>query len=126
MVPVDDTVSILQALTDARAAYEMELGDESYPLHDVRIYETATPVRGSAARGNVYSESRSSYRIEASVDPTAYGRLSHTMLGPSSRFGGLRISARTAAGHINIEGSLLSMSRTGGTVRLQMAVVCAG
>ena len=59
------------------------------------------------------------------MDPAAYGRLSQTMLGPSSRFGGLHISARTASGHINIEGSLLSMSRAGGVVRLQMAVVCA-
>ena len=122
---MDGTVKTLQMLADARAAYEMNLGDESYPLLDVRIYETATPVRGSAARGNVYSEDRNSYRIEAGVDPAAYGRLSQTMLGPSSRFGGLHISARTASGHISIEGSLLSMSRAGGVVRLQMAVVYA-
>ena len=125
-VPMDDTVRALQALADARATYEMVLGDESYPLLDVRIYETATPVRGSAARGNVYSESRNSYRIDAGVDPATYTRLSRTMLGPSSRFGGLHISARTASGHVSIEGSLLSMSRTGGAVRLQMAVVSAG
>ena len=123
---MDDAVNMLQMLANSRAAYEMELGDESYPLLDVRIYETATPVRGSAARGNVYSEKHNSYRIEASVDPAAYGLLSHTMLGPSSRFGGLRISARTESGRIAIEGSLLSMSRTGGVVRLQMAVVHAG
>lgn len=122
---MDDTVKTLQLLADARAAYDMKLGDESYPLSNVRIYETATPVRGSAARGNVYSEDRNSYRIEAGVDPAIYGRLSQTMLGPSSRFGGLHISARTASGHIRIEGSLLSMSRAGGVVRLQMAVVCA-
>ena len=38
-VPMDDTVRALQALADARATYEMALGDESYPLLDVRIYE---------------------------------------------------------------------------------------
>ena len=123
---MDDTINTLQALANTHATYEMKLGDESYPLLDVRIYETATPVRGSATRGNVYSEDRNSYRIEAGVDPAVYGRLSQTMLGPSSRFGGLHISARTASGHISIEGSLLSMSRAGGVVRLQMAVVYAG
>ena len=123
---MDDTVKTLRMLADAGAVYEMVLEGESYTLRGVRIYETATPVRGSASRGNVYAESRNSYRIEAGVDPAACGPLSHTMLGPSSRFGGLNISAQTASGQINREGSLLSMSRTGGAVRLQIAVVDAG
>ena len=120
---VDHTAEALRILEEGQATYEITLGGKSYPLYDVRILNTTTPVRGSASRGNVYTESRNSYRMEAGVNHTVCGQLSQTMLGPSNRFGGLHISARTPSRHIDIEGSLLSMSRTGGVVRMNIAIV---
>lgn len=118
-----DPVNTLQTLESEQATYDIDLGDMTYPLCNVRIYKTATPVRGSVDRGNVYTENHNSYRIEADIDQAAYGPLSRTMLGPSSRFGGLHVSAQTTTSQLSIEASLLNMSRSGGAVRLQMAVV---
>ena len=120
---VDDHAGALRELRDGRASYTMALDGESYPLHDVRIYKTATPVRGSASRGNVYTERGDSYRMDAGVDPAVSAKISGTMLGPSSRFGGLFISARTEAGRVRLECGLLSTSRTGGTLRMQLGIV---
>lgn len=116
----------LQALQSEDASYIMTLDGESHVLEDVRIYDITTPVRDHAARGNVYTEKSDSYRMEMAVDSSLSSRLSHIMLGPSSQFGGLYISARTKSGNIDIEGGLLSMSHIGGTLRLLVAIVGVG
>ena len=120
-----DFAEILQTLEKEQASYEIVLGEDRCDLHDVRVFEATTPVRGSASRGNVYAEGRKSHRMEAGVDPAVCDHLSKTMLGPSNRFGGLRICARVGSRLIDIEGGLLSMSRTGGKVRLNMGIVDA-
>lgn len=120
---MDGSAETLRTLEGKDASYDIMLEGERHELHDVRIFETATPVRERASRGNVYTEDRTSYRMEAGVDPAVCDRLSRTMLGPSSRFGGLHIRARIGSNTINMEGGLLNMSRTGGRVRLNLGIV---
>ena len=120
---VEDSVETLRTLEGAEASYDMMLEDKRYELYDVRLFETTTPVRERASRGNVYTEDRRSYRMEAGVNMAACSLLSRTMLGPSSRFGGLHIRARVGSNTVNMEGGLLNMSRTGGRARLNIGIV---
>lgn len=120
---VDNLAETLRTLEGKHGSYELVLEGERHELREVRLFETATPVRERASRGNVYTEGRKSYRMEAGVDPAICDRLSRTMLGPSSRFGGLHIRARVGQRLINMEGGLLNMSRTGGMVRLNIGIV---
>ena len=120
---MEDSAGILWTLERKRASYDVVLEGTRYELYDVRVFETATPVRERASRGNVYTEGHMSYRMEAGVDPAVCDRLSRTMLGPSNRFGGLHIRARTGSNTVNMEGGLLNMSRTGGRVRLNIGIV---
>ena len=120
---MDNSDGTLRTLEGKRGSYELVLEGERHELLDVRLFETETPVRERASRGNVYTEGRKSYRMEAGVDPAIRERLSRTMLGPSNRFGGLRIRARVGGRLINMEGGLLNMSRTGGMVRLSIGIV---
>ena len=123
---VDDSAETLRTLEEKQASYDMMLEDKRYELYDVRIFETTTPVRGRASRGNVYTEGHMSYRMEAGVNTAVCDLLSRTMLGPSSRFGGLHIRARVGPNTVHMEGGLLNMSRTGGRVRLNIGIVNVG
>lgn len=112
----------LKKLSQEKAAYLLVLNGEKHALGNVSLSKIKNPVRGPTARGNVYVETHQSYRISASVDPRLSQTLSSTMLGPSTEFGGLHIIAESKSVKIEITGSLLSMARSGGVARLQIAV----
>ena len=120
---MDSGEAILARLTREKADYALVLDDKIHPMANVAISETDTPVRGPTARGNIYVEKAKSHRITANVHPDLAATLSRTMLGPSAEFGGLLISAESESTRTEIVGSLLSMARTSGTARLQIAVV---
>ena len=120
---MDSDETALARLSREKTGYALVLDGKSYPMVDVTVSETDTPVRGPTARGNIYVERAKSYRIIASVDADLAATLSGTMLGPSTEFGGLLISAESGSARTEIVGSLLSMARTGGMARLQIAVV---
>lgn len=120
---MDNDEAALAGLSREKTQYTLVLDGKSHPMAGVTISETDTPVRGPTARGNIYVEKAKSYRITASVHPDLASTLSRTMLGPSAEFGGLLISAESGSTMTEIVGSLLSMARTGGMARLQIAVV---
>ena len=120
---MDGDETALARLSREKTDYALVLDSKRHPMVDVTISETNTPVRGPTARGNIYVEKAKSYRIVASVDQDLAATLSGTMLGPSAEFGGLLISAESGSVKTEIVGSLLSMARTGGMARLQIAVV---
>ena len=113
---------ILARLSREEAAYTLVLNGESYALSDVSVSKIENPVRRPTHRGNVYLEESESYRISASTDLHLAKKLSGTMLGPSTEFGGLHIVAESESGRIEMVGGLLSMARTGGSARLQIAI----
>ena len=119
---MENAKNALARLSREKSTYSLVLEGKNYALTDVTISKTENPVNGPTARGNVYVEEARSYRIFASVDSQLSQALSATMLGPSTEFGGLRIVAESESGRTEIVGSLLSMSRTGGIARLQIAV----
>ena len=119
---MENAKNTLARLSREKSTYALVLDGENHALTDVTISKTENPVSGPTARGNVYVEEARSYRILASVDSQLSQALSATMLGPSTEFGGLRIVAESESGRTEIVGSLLSMSRTGGIARLQIAV----
>ena len=123
----DSTVAVASILDDLKndaTRYTMVLDDVSYPLQNVDIVQIDTPVRGPTARGNVYVEGSKSYRINAGVQPDITRKLSETMLGPSTEFGGLLVVARTASsGSFDISGSLLSMVDVRDSVTLNISII---
>ena len=119
---MDDGEAALGKLSQEKATYSLVLKGKKHALENVSLSRIENPVRGPTARGNVYVETHQSYRISASVDPRLSQTLSGTMLGPSSEFGGLHIIAESQSVKIKITGSLLSMARSGGVARLQIAV----
>lgn len=119
---MDNSEVALKKLSQERAVYSLVLNGERHTLGNVSLSKIENPVRGPTTRGDVYVETHQSYRISASVDPRLFQTLSGTMLGPSAEFGGLHIIAESKSGKIEITGSLLSIARSGGVARLQIAV----
>lgn len=119
---MENSENVLARLSGEKSTYVLVLDGKRHTLANVTISKTKNPVRGPTSRGNVYVEEARSYRISASVDPQLATKLSGTMLGPSPEFGGLHIIAESGPAKIEIIGSLLSVARTGGAARLQIAV----
>lgn len=112
----------MERLAATNVDYTIRLNGTEHHIHDVHIRKDETPVRGPTSRGGVYTEQDSSYRIVASVDSRLEPHLSATMLGPSAEFGNLTITARYAGIVHTITCSILSMSRSGGSTQLRIAV----
>ena len=119
---MENNDGILARLSREKAMYTLVLDGESYTISDVSVSKIENPVRRPTSRGNVYVEESKSYRISANVDPHLAAKLSGTMLGPSTEFDGLHIIVEYESGRTEIIGGLLSMARTSGIARLQIAI----
>ena len=72
--------------------YVLHLGVHAYPLSDVSIVNSPTPVNSPTTRGGVYFSDTFAYKIKGTIhDLSVIPLLSKTMLGPNTEFGEIKI-----------------------------------
>jgi len=91
---IDET--ILSRLTLMKSAkYNLHLHDKIFPLEDVSIVKSTTPVRSPTTRGGVYFSDTSAYKIRATTyDLALVSLLPQVMLGPNTEFKPLEIKTK--------------------------------
>ncbi len=77
--------------------YVLHLDGMKYPLSNVSIVNSPTPVNAPTTRGGVYFSDTFAYKIKGIVrDLTIIPLLSKTMLGPNTEFGEIKITTQIA------------------------------
>jgi len=72
----------------------LDLNNRTYPLKEVIITKSPTPVTKPTTRGGVYFSDTSVYKIQGAVyDTSIIPLLSKTMLGPNTEFGEIEVTA---------------------------------
>lgn len=75
--------------------YFLHIDDLSYPLSDVSIINSPTPVNSPTTRGGVYFSDKFAYKIKGTVNNLdVVPLLSKTMLGPNTEFRKIRITTQ--------------------------------
>lgn len=75
--------------------YVLHLDGRKYPLSDVSIVNSPTPVNSPTTRGGVYFSDTFAYKIKGIVyDLSVVPLLSKTMLGPNTEFGEIKITTQ--------------------------------
>jgi len=73
--------------------YVLYLDGNPYPLSDVVIVNSPTPVNSPTTRGGVYFSDTFAYKIKGTIDDlSVIPLLSKTMLGPNTEFGEIKIT----------------------------------
>jgi hypothetical protein len=75
--------------------YVLHLGGRTYPLSNVSIVNSPTPVNSPTTRGGVYFSDTFAYKIKGIIhDLSVVPLLSKTMLGPNTEFGEIKITTQ--------------------------------
>ena len=112
-------------------SYAIKINGLDHILTDVSMDRLPTPVSRPTVRGGVYFSDRLVHRIRGTIrDTSVMESLTGKMLGPSTEFGELEISAvmhidgtRT---ELKILTNLTNMVQTPGSVELNMVIVGLG
>ena len=92
-------LDLLESLIDINGKHHLEyvlhLDNLKYPLSDVSIVNSPTPVNSPTTRGGVYFSDTFAYKIKGIVhDLSIVPLLSKTMLGPNTEFGEIKITTQ--------------------------------
>jgi len=75
--------------------YVLHLDNISYPIVDVSVTNSPTPVTSPTTRGGVYFSDTFAYKIKGIIDDVSIiPALSKTMLGPNTEFGEIKITTQ--------------------------------
>jgi hypothetical protein len=92
-VDLDLLESLMRINEKQPLEYVLHLGGLFYPLLDVTIVNSPTPVNSPTTRGGVYFSDTFAYKIKGTVnDLSIIPLLSKTMLGPNTEFGEIKIT----------------------------------
>jgi hypothetical protein len=75
--------------------FNMLIGDNSFGINEIKIFQTDNPITKPTTRGGVYFAELKEWKIEATVlDTSITKHLSKTMLGPNKDFLDIILEAR--------------------------------
>ena len=100
-----DLLDILMASETHSSKYDFHINDTSFPITDVLITNSPTPVNEPTTRGGVYFSDKFAYKIKGVIkDLSVIPLLTEKMLGPNTEFGELKITTQ-----INHDGTTLDL-----------------
>ena len=100
-----DLLDILMASETHSSKYDFHINDTSFPITDVLITNSPTPVNEPTTRGGVYFSDKFAYKIKGVIkDLSVIPLLTEKMLGPNTEFGELKITTQ-----INSDGTILDL-----------------
>ncbi|GKS66470.1 hypothetical protein YTPLAS73_00170 [Nitrosarchaeum sp.] len=105
-VDIDLLESLMSVNEKQSLDYVLHIGDRTYPLTNVSIINSPTPVNAPTTRGGVYFSDTFAYKIKGMInDLSVVPLLSKTMLGPNTEFREIKITTQ-----IIRDGNKLSLS----------------
>ena len=100
-----DLLDILMASETHSSKYDFHINDTSFPITDVLITNSPTPVNEPTTRGGVYFSDKFAYKMKGVIkDLSIIPLLTEKMLGPNTEFGELKITTQ-----INSDGTILDL-----------------
>ena len=102
-----DLLESLMSINEKQSlGYVLHIDGKTYPLTDVSIVNSPTPVNTPTTRGGVYFSDKFAYKIKGVIiDLTIIPLLSKTMLGPNTEFREIKITTQ-----ITLDGKKLPLS----------------
>ena len=111
-------------------SYTLHLNEKKYPLIDVSIVNSPTPVNSPTSRGGVYFSEKFAYKIKGTIlDPSVVSLLTKTMLGPNTEFSRIKITTQINMGSIRevlIYAHLTNSVQSKSKIQLNMIIVKLG
>ena len=100
-----DLLDILMTSETHSSKYEIQINETSFPITDVSITNSPTPVNEPTTRGGVYFSDKFAYKMKGTIkDLSVIPLLTEKMLGPNIEFGELKITTQ-----INHDGATLDL-----------------
>lgn len=100
-----DLLDILMTSETHSSKYEIQINETSFPITDVSITNSPTPVNEPTTRGGVYFSDKFAYKMKGVIkDLSIIPLLTEKMLGPNTEFGELKITTQ-----INHDGATLDL-----------------
>ena len=123
-------LTLLDALMNSVSnSYSLHLNDKEYPLEDVSIVNSPTPVNSPTTRGGIYFSDKFAYKIKGTIkDPSVIPLLTKTMLGPNTEFGEIKITTQIEMNSKNviIYANLTNSVQNKSGIQLNMIIVKLG
>ena len=109
-------------------SYFLHLNDKTYPLVDVLVSNSPTPVNSPTTRGGVYFSDKFAFKIKGTVqDLSIVPFLTKTMLGPNTEFGELEITTQIMdsgkKSNLSIFANLTNSVQSQAKIELNMIIV---
>ena len=90
-----DEEILLKLISNSHAEYNLHIHDKIFPLEDVSIAKSTSPVKRPTTRGGVYFSDTSAYKIRATTyDLSLVSLLPKVMLGPNTEFKPLEVKTK--------------------------------
>ncbi len=100
-----DLLDILMTSDAHSSKYDFHINASSFPIIDVSITHSPTPVNEPTTRGGVYFSDKFAYKMKGVIkDLSVVPLLTEKMLGPNTEFGELKITTQ-----INSDGVILDL-----------------
>ena len=100
-----DLLDILMTSETHSSKYDIHINETSFPITDVSITNSPTPVNEPTTRGGVYFSDKFAYKMKGVIkDLSVIPLLTEKMLGPNTEFGELKITTQ-----INHDGTTLDL-----------------
>ena len=98
-------LDILMTSETHSSKYDIQINETSFPITDVSITHSPTPVNEPTTRGGVYFSDKFAYKMKGVIkDLSVIPLLTEKMLGPNTEFGELKITTQ-----INHDGATLDL-----------------
>lgn len=99
-------LKIIEIQKSTKLDFILHIGNDTFPLNNVIIIKSSTPVNRPTTRGGVYFSDTFAFKIKAQVtDFSLAPLLSKSMLGPNPNFQDLEIIT-----HVEIDNSIKKVS----------------
>ena len=123
-----DLLDILMASETNSSKYDFHVNETVFPITDVLILNSPTPVNEPTTRGGVYFSDKFAYKMKGVIkDLSVIPLLTEKMLGPNTEFGELKITTQINSDNttINLEifTNLTNSVQTPDSVELSMIIL---
>ena len=127
-VNLDLLEKLMNFNTEKSLEFLLNLDGSKYPVTNVSIVNSPTPVNEPTTRGGVYFSDKFAYKMKGVIeDLSIVPQLTKKMLGPNTEFGELKISTKIEQEgkplNLEITTNLTNSVQTPNSIELSMIIV---
>ncbi len=120
--------SIIENQTSQKLSYILEIQNKFYPLENVFVSKSNTPLRKSASQSRDYHFDMYYFKINATIDDLSIeSLLTNARLGPNTEFEDLKINTKlqinNSLKNIVIIANLTNRMQSGSKIQLTMMII---